>query len=285
MGERLQRTLGGAVTLRGITLHGGRMTTMTLLPGPPDSGVVFRRGDLAVAAHWRNALKSPLCASLRMPDGTVVRTVEHLMTAFVAAEIDNAEVILDDDEVPICDGSAAPLLALIDQAGSVQQQRPRATLRVVKPFAFKHEGSVFEVQPAPQAHLVLSVSFPRFGRLRWEGPLHAEVLRDQIVAARTFGWLPEALLAYAFGRFRTPPLLRGGSFRTALVMLGKHAINPGSMPARDELVRHRVLDAIGDLALAGAPLVGAITIHRTRHAFISAALEALFAAPGVLVRD
>jgi UDP-3-O-[3-hydroxymyristoyl] N-acetylglucosamine deacetylase len=115
--------------------------------------------------------------------------------------------------------------------------------------------------------------------------LRAEALRDQIVAARTFGWLPEVLLAYAFGRFRTPPLLRGGSFRTALVMVGKYPVNPSAMRACDELVRHRVLDAVGDLALAGAPLIGAITIHRTRHAFMRAALDALFTAPGVLVRE
>ncbi len=177
------------------------------------------------------------------------------------------------------------MLALIDQAGLVKQERRRVRLRVLKPFSFKREGSSFQIQPAAQANLALTVSFPRFGRLRWEGPLHPEVLRDQVVAARTFGWLPEALLAYAFGRFRTPPLLRGGSLRTALVMVGKYPVNPGAMPACDELVRHRVIDAVGDLALAGGPLWGAITIHRTRHAFIRAALEALFAAPGTLAPE
>jgi UDP-3-O-[3-hydroxymyristoyl] N-acetylglucosamine deacetylase len=258
---------------------------MTLMPGVPDSGIVFRRGDAAVAAHWRNALGSPLCSSLRMPDGTLVRTIEHLLTAFVAAGIDNAEVVLDDDEVPICDGSAAPLLALIDQAGSKEQQRHRTRLRVLRPFSFEQKGSYFRIRPAPQSRLAMSVSFPRFGRLRWEGPLRPEVLREQVVAARTFGFLPEAIFACALGRFHTPPLLRGGSLRTALVMVGRYAINPGAMPVCDELVRHRVLDAVGDLALAGAPLVGAIAIHRTRHAFIRDALEALFAMPNILARE
>jgi UDP-3-O-[3-hydroxymyristoyl] N-acetylglucosamine deacetylase len=285
MGEELQRTLAREVTLQGITLHSGRRTTMTLVPAPPDNGVVFRRGKVAVAAHWRNAVESPLCSSLRMPDGTLVRTIEHLLTAFVAAGIDNAEVVLDGDEVPICDGSAAPLLALIDRAGSVEQARPRARLRVLKPFSFKQAGSAFRIRPAAQTSLKLSVSFPRFGRLRWEGPLSPAVLRDQVVAARTFGFLPEALLGCAFGRFRNPPLLRGGSLRTALVMVGKHPVNPSAMPARDELLRHRVLDAVGDLALADAPLLGAIAIYGTRHAFIRAALEALFAAPDILVRE
>ncbi|WP_395022705.1 UDP-3-O-acyl-N-acetylglucosamine deacetylase [Dongia sp.] len=282
MSDQLQHTLAREVRLQGITLHGGRNTAMTLVPSPPDSGIVFRRGAIAVAAHWRNAVASPLCSTLRMPDGTVVRTVEHLLAAFVTAGIDNAEVILDGDEVPICDGSAAPLLALIDQAGAVEQERPRRRLRVLKPFSFKRDGSAFRIGPAAQATLALTVSFPNFGRLRWEGPLSPEVLRDQVVSARTFGFLPEALVGCTFGRFRSPPLLRGGSLRTALVMVGRHPINPSDMPASDELVRHRVLDAVGDLALAGAPLLGAIAIYGTRHTFIRAALEALFAAPGTL---
>src|SRR5690242_15945297 len=220
-----------------------------------------------------------------MPDGTVVRTVEHLLTAFVAAGIDNAEVVLDGDEVPICDGSAAPLLALIDQAGSVEQARHRRRLRVLTPFSFKQGGSAFRIRPAAQASLALTVSFPRFGRLCWEGPLNPAVLREQVVSARTFGFLPQALLACAFGRFRSPPLLRGGSLRTALVMVGKHPVNPSAMPAPDELVRHRVLDAVGDLAPAGAPLLGAVAVYGTRHTFIRAALEALFAAPGTLAHE
>ena len=285
MGEQRQRTLAREVTLQGITLHGGRKTSMTLRPGRPDSGIVFRRGAVAVAAHWRNALESPLCSSLRLPDGTVVRTVEHLLTAFVAADIDNAEVLLDGDEVPICDGSAAPLLALIDQAGSAEQEQPRARLRVTRPFSFKRGGSAFRIRPAAKTSLKLSVSFSGFGRLGWEGALTPEVLRDHVVAARTFGFLPEALLGCVFGRFRNPPLLRGGSLRTALVVVGKHPVNPSTMPVQDELVRHRVLDAVGDLALAGAPLLGAISIYGTRHAFIRAALEALFATPDILARE
>jgi UDP-3-O-[3-hydroxymyristoyl] N-acetylglucosamine deacetylase len=285
MNEQMQCTLRREVTLRGITLHGGRKTTMTLAPGLPDSGIVFRRGAVSVAAHWRNAIASPLCSSLRLPDGAVIRTVEHLLTAFVAAGIDNAEVALDGDEVPIVDGSAAPLLALIDQAGSVEQARRRTRLRVVKPFSFKWKGSAIGIHPAAQASLALSVSFPRFGKLRWEGTINPAVLRDQVVAARTFGFLPEALLGCALGRFGNPPLLRGGSLRTALVMVGKYPVNPRTMPIPDELVRHRVLDAVGDLALAGAPLLGAIAIYGTRHSFIRAALEALFAAPDTLVRE
>jgi UDP-3-O-[3-hydroxymyristoyl] N-acetylglucosamine deacetylase len=285
MNEQMQRTLRREVTMCGITLHGGRKTTMTLAPGLPDSGIVFRRGMVSVAAHWRNAIASPLCSTLRVPDGTFIRTIEHLLTAFVAARIDNAEVVLDGDEVPIADGSAAPLLALIDQAGSVEQDRRRVRLHVLKPFSFKKDGSAFAIQPAAQTSLSLSVSFPRFGKLRWQGLLEPELLRDQVVQARTFGFLPEALLGFALGRFHSPPLLRGGSLRTAMVIVGTRPLNPGAMSACDELVRHRVLDAVGDLALAGAPLLGAIAIYGTRHAFIREALEALFAVPDTLAPE
>ncbi len=156
---------------------------------------------------------------------------------------------------------------------------------MLKPFSFKQEGSSFQIRPAAQASLALTVSFPQFGRLRWDGPLHPEVLRDQVVAARTFGWLPEALLACAFGRFRTPP-------HAARRILANSAGDGRKIPSQSE--RHAGQRRTGAPprcrcrgrpCLGGAPLLGAITIHRTRHAFIRAALEALFAAPGTLAPE
>jgi UDP-3-O-[3-hydroxymyristoyl] N-acetylglucosamine deacetylase len=254
---------------------------MRLLPAPPGSGVRFRRTDrraagIEIAASWRNVVTAPLCTMLSDGAGTNVRTIEHLMCALYACDIDNVLVELDSEELPILDGSAAPLVQLIDAAGTAEQVAPRRFIRVLRPVAVAEGKTRLELQPAEEFAIDVTLAMPDFGLLRWSGEATPAVVRREIAPARTFGRLKEALPALLLGRFGGPPLLRGASFTNALLVHGRRVLNRGGLRLSDEFVRHRVLDAIGDLALAGAPLLGRFTAVRTSHRFNRRLLVALF---------
>jgi UDP-3-O-[3-hydroxymyristoyl] N-acetylglucosamine deacetylase len=256
---------------------------MVLRPAPADSGICFtfrdrRKGRASLRADWRHAVATPLCSTLEHPEtGARVRTVEHLLAAFAMAEIDNAAVELDGDEVPIVDGGAGPLLALVDRAGAANQDSWRRYLRVVKPLDIRDGPSRARILPSDAPSLEITLPLDEFGVLTYRAELSPAILRREIAAARTFGWFPQALPGVLFGRFMDPPLLRGASLRTALVMAGRRAVNRRALAIPDELVRHRALDAYGDLALVGAPVLADIRVRGPRHRFMALVLRTLFA--------
>ena len=277
-----QHTLRNPAHCRGIGLHTGRPVSMRLLPGAPGSGVVFRRTDrhaagIEIAASWRNVVQAPLCTMLSDGAGTRVRTVEHLMCALYACEIDNVAVELDGEELPILDGSAAPLVQLIDAAGKARQEAPRRFIRVLRPVAIADGKTRLELAPAAEFTVDVTLAMPNFGLLRWRGEAAPATVRREIAPARTFGRLKEAIPAMLIGRLGGPPMLRGASLANALAVHGRRVLNRGGLRLEDEFVRHRVLDAIGDLALAGAPLLGRFTAVRTSHRFNRRLLATLFA--------
>ncbi len=274
-----QRTLKGPISCSGTGLHSGRKVTMSLLPAAPNSGIAFRRVDtgVTVKADYRNVTDTRLCSLLGAAPGPRFGTVEHLMAALYGASIDNAIVELDADEVPVMDGSSAPFLFLIDCAGTIEQAAPRRAIEVLKPISLDdaHDGAAIEIRPGRGFAATFEIDFPTpaIGRQNLSLDLGPDAFRQEIARARTFGFEQEVAALRAAG------LARGGSLDNAVVIAadGSGLLNPEGLRFDDEFVRHKVLDLVGDLYLAGAPLLGEIRARRTGHRHNNALLHALFA--------
>jgi len=258
-----QKTLKSAVRCAGVGLHSGQATTMTLHPAAIDAGITFRRADAGVeiGANWRNLVSSCLCSTLA-ENGVSVGTVEHLMAAFAGLEIDNALVEIDGAEVPAMDGSAAPFVALIERAGVAEQHAPRRAIEVLKPVHVASEGAEASLEPAAvfSVNFVIDFASGAVGRQRLAVSPDPMNFRHGIARARTFGFLEEVQQMHAAG------LALGGSLDNAVVIGEDGVINKEGLRYRDEFVRHKVLDAMGDLYLAGGPIIGRFAGHRSGHA-------------------
>ena len=272
-----QRTLKSSIGCVGVGLHSGQRVNLTLLPAAPDTGIIFRRTDLSaeIAARYDNVACSRLCTMLaRDGQEASVSTVEHLMAALAAAGVDNVVVAVDGPELPVLDGSAAPFLFLIDCAGVIEQAGVRQVIEVVRPVRVTTADGFAELRPAASGlHLSLSIEFPAaaIGRQAFSLPLTERGFRAELSRARTFTQLEEIEALHAAG------LALGGSLANAVVVDGARVVNPEGLRMKNEFVRHKLLDAVGDLALAGAPLQGKFVAHRTGHALNNRLLRALFA--------
>jgi UDP-3-O-[3-hydroxymyristoyl] N-acetylglucosamine deacetylase len=261
---------------RGVGVHTGAHVTMILQPAPTDSGIVFRRADrggACVAATWRNIQESPLCTTLTNREGVSVATVEHLLAAFAGAEIDNAIVELDGPEVPVMDGSAEPFLFLIERAGVLEQDAPRRAIKVLKPVRVADDDSAATLEPDVGFSVSFEIDFSsqRVRRQDIALSIDAETFKADLARARTFGFLEEV------ERLRAAGLARGGSLENAVVVSDGKVLNTGGLRYADEFVRHKALDAVGDLYLAGGPIIGHFHGVRSGHAMNRRLLEALFA--------
>jgi len=273
-----QKTLKTAIHCRGIGLHSGTKVALTLRPASADSGIVFRRIDPAgggaeIRAHWRNVAESQLCTTVSNREGIAVATIEHLMAAFSGAEIDNVLVEIDGPEVPIMDGSAAPYLFLIECAGIVELDAPRRAIKVLKPISVGESGKSASLLPDHGFSMSFEIDFPSRAISRQDIAVTVDqfTFKNEISRARTFGFLHEV------DSMRAAGLARGGSLDNAVVIDGDRVVNQGGLRYADEFVRHKVLDAVGDLYLAGAPIIGHFRGVRSGHALNRRVLEALFA--------
>jgi UDP-3-O-[3-hydroxymyristoyl] N-acetylglucosamine deacetylase len=274
----IQRTLKTSIGCVGVGLHSGRRVRLQLLPAPSGTGIVFRRTDLGIdiPARFDHVIDTRLCTVLGLPDAPDVRvgTVEHLMAALAGAGIHNAIVEVDGPEVPIHDGSAASALFLIDCAGSSPQPEFVPTIEVLRPVRVEHGEAFAELRPFPFAFdMAMSIAFEAaaIGRQALTLRLTPESFRAELARARTF------TLASEVEQMRAAGLALGGSLENAVVVDGPRVLNPAGLRMADEFVRHKLLDAVGDLALAGAPLRGRFVAHRTGHALNNRLLRALFA--------
>ena len=274
----VQRTLKAAIGCVGVGLHSGRRVQLRLLPAPVGSGIVFRRADLGIdiPARFDHVLDTRLCTVLGLPGRPEARvgTVEHVMAALAGAGVHNAIVEVDGPEVPIHDGSAASALFLIDCAGTVWQPEVIQAIEVLRPVRVELGEAFAELRPFPFAFdMALSIAFdaPAIGRQALTLRLTPESFRAELARARTF------TLASEVEQMRAAGLALGGSLDNAVVVDGARVVNPSGLRMRDEFVRHKLLDAVGDLALAGAPLRGRFVAHRTGHALNNRLLRALFA--------
>jgi UDP-3-O-[3-hydroxymyristoyl] N-acetylglucosamine deacetylase len=270
-----QRTLKTVIGCRGIGLHSGQKVAMTLRPAPPGTGILFCRTDAEaeIPAHWANAIDSPLCTVLSNGEGTTVGTVEHLMAALAGAEIDNVIVELDGPEVPVMDGSAAPFLFLIECAGVVEQDAARRAIKVLKPVRVGEADATAELLPDHGFSMSFEIDFdnPLIRRQEISLTFESETFKTELSRARTFGLLDDVK------RLRAAGLARGGSLDNAIVVARDQVLNMGGLRYGDEFVRHKLLDAFGDLYLAGGPLIGYFRGVRSGHAHTRRLLAALFA--------
>jgi UDP-3-O-[3-hydroxymyristoyl] N-acetylglucosamine deacetylase len=275
--QSTRQTIARQVSATGIALHAGVTVTMTLSPAPAGQGVLFRRADLG---HAEIPARYDLVGETRL--GTVlaqgaakVGVVEHLMAAVAGAGIDDLLVTLDGPEPPILDGDALSFLALLDQAGIADQGAPRAYIKLLKPVTVEQGGAQAALLPADSLSYDCEIDFPSpaIGRqsCRFDGS--ADSFRRDIAPARTFGFVRELEQLHQAG------LGKGASLDNTLALDDTGVVNRDRMRFADEFVRHKILDAIGDMALAGAPLIARFQGRKSGHAVNNALLRALFAQP------
>ena len=275
---RFQRTLKVAINCVGIGLHSGRQVNMALHPAEPGTGIVFRRTDLNIdiPARYDSVIDTRLCTVLGAPGQPAARvgTVEHVCAALSACGIDNVIVAVDGPEIPVLDGSAAPFVFLIDCAGTVEQPQPRREIEVLRTIRVTDGESFVEIRPALDGmELAVSIAFDAaaIGRQSLSLRMSDSAFRRDLAQARTFALAADIAGLQAVG------LARGGSLDNAVVVDGARVLNPGGLRASDEFVRHKMLDVVGDFALAGAKLRARIVAHRPGHSLNNLALRALFA--------
>jgi UDP-3-O-[3-hydroxymyristoyl] N-acetylglucosamine deacetylase len=272
-----QRTLGSVVRCRGVGLHTGDSVGMVLRPAAPGTGIVFRRVDAGVQipAIWQHAVETPLCTTLANGEGVEVKTVEHLMAAFAGSAIDNVIVELDGPEVPVMDGSAAPFMALIERAGVEVQGRIRRAIKVLKPVRVDRGGATVALFPDHGFSMSFQIAFdnPVIRHQDMMLPFEPDTFRTELSGARSFCLFDE------IERMRAAGLARGGSLDNAVVVGTDGVLNEGGLRFPDEFVRHKLLDAFGDLYLAGGPIIGHFHGSCSGHAHTRLLLKALFADP------
>jgi UDP-3-O-[3-hydroxymyristoyl] N-acetylglucosamine deacetylase len=260
-----QRTLRRQISCAGIGLHSGNKVTLTLKPAPADSGIRFRRIDLGVEipAHVSH-VSSLQYATVLGRNGATVKTVEHLLAALVSSGIDNVVVELNHNEVPIMDGSAAPFLFLVQEAGVKRLAVPRKHLKIVRAVQIADGDKRIAVYPSDHFKVSYTISFdhPLLRHQSRTERITEQSFAESIAAARTFGFLKEVEW------MRQNGLALGGSLDNAIVIGDAGVLN--ALRFEDEFVRHKILDAIGDLALLGYPLIAHVVAHRAGHALHTA---------------
>jgi UDP-3-O-[3-hydroxymyristoyl] N-acetylglucosamine deacetylase len=270
-----QQTVAGPIEFSGIGLHTGERATVRILPAPAGKGIIFRRIDLdnfELLADVASVARVAYATTL-MSRGVWISTVEHLLSALYGTGIDNAYVELDNFEVPILDGSAALYTGAIALAGVTRQKAARQYLRITKPFVLQEGEKTLGIYPSGTFSIKYDIDFPHplIGKQSLEVELKGTSYSDQIASARTFGFYHEVEQLQASG------LIRGGSLENAIVLTQTGMLNDTSLRFRDEFVRHKILDLLGDFALIGQPVLGRLVANRAGHAlhtrFVAELLE------------
>jgi UDP-3-O-[3-hydroxymyristoyl] N-acetylglucosamine deacetylase len=262
-----EQTIRATASCTGIGLHSGAPVSLRILPAPAGTGIVFRRTDLdgfEIEASGRNVARVSYATSL-MKKGVLISTTEHLLSAFIGAGIDNAIVELDNLELPILDGSARPFVEMIQKAGIRRQRKIRTYLRIVRDIELREGDKFIAVYPANTYSVSYAINFPhpQIGRQTFCVQLTNGSYVREIAAARTFGFMHEA------EAMRQQGLIRGASTDNAIVLTREEVLNP-PLRFKDEFVRHKVLDLIGDLALIGKQVLGSVVADRAGHAMHTA---------------
>ena len=280
----MQTTIKSPVSFEGSGLHSGEGARMTVRPASAEPGIWFKRTDIAagdtlIAARYDNVLQSPLCTKLVNRAGTSVSTVEHIMAALAGCGVHNALIEIDGPEVPILDGSAVPFVRGIMQRGILRLNAPVRALEVLKTVRVQHGDAIAEVAPSDVMKIEFHIDFEdaAIGRqsklLNMSNGSFARELSD----SRTFCRQSDVDAMQANGL-----ALGGTPGENAVVFDGEKVVSPGGLRHADEPVRHKMLDALGDLALAGAPLIGHYTGMRAGHSLTNQLLRELFTTPDAM---
>ena len=285
-GGLLQNTVKSAVAFQGFGLHSGAKAHMIVRPASADHGVWFRRTDIAtgdtlIPARWDAVVPSRLCTMIANADGASVSTIEHVMAALAGLAINNALIEIDGPEVPILDGSAVPFVAALLAKGVQPQSAPVRAIRVLKTVEVRDGEALARLEPADMLEIDFRIDFTdrAIGRQNRRLNMANGAFVRELSDSRTFCRQSDV------DAMRAKGLALGGTLENSVVFDGDKILSPGGLRYRDEPVRHKMLDALGDLALAGAPLLARYTGIKAGHALTNRLLRALFATPGAMAFD
>lgn len=274
----MQTTLATEVSLDGIGLHKGTLVRLVLKPAAANTGIVFRRTDLDgaadIAARFDTVCDTAMCTAIGSANGASVATIEHLMAAISAVGVDNLIVEIDAHEVPVMDGSSDAFVDALELAGTVDLDEPRRYIRILEPIVLEEGAKKAVLEPYDGGFRIeFAIEFDNkvIGKQFMAVDITADTFRDQIADARTFGFFKDVELLRSLG------LAKGASLDNAVVLDGETVMNEDGLRGADEFVRHKILDAVGDLSLAGAPILGCYKAERAGHAFNNQMLVKLFA--------
>lgn len=278
-----QNTINKSVTRSGIGLHTARLVDLTIHPAPAHTGIVFRRTDLTgidptIPAHISNVADVSLNTSICNSDGAVVGTIEHLMAAFTGCGIDNAYVDVSGHELPAFDGSSLRFCEMLAEAGITVQKDERRYLKVLKPIVVKKDSSELRIVPADMLQISVKIDFrdPMIGASQYFYVHDENSFVNELASARTF------CLYDDISRMRAAGYGIGGSLENAIVVKDGQMLNETPLRFTDEFVRHKTLDCLGDLRLAGYGLIGHVTANRPGHRMNSELLKMLFSQPDAM---
>ncbi|ALJ82356.1 UDP-3-O-acyl-N-acetylglucosamine deacetylase [Ketogulonicigenium vulgare] len=276
----MQTTLQQPATFTGVGLHSGQQVSLTVLPAGADHGIVFRRTDAAgggavIPALWNHAVQTPLCTQLEDAAGHTISTIEHVMAALAGCGIHNAMIEIDGAEVPILDGSSRPFVMGFLRAGIAQLRAPIRAIEILHEVSVTHNGATARLSPATSMQIDFEIDFPdaAIGHQSMLLNMSRDAFQRELADARTFCRLSDV------EDMRTHGLALGGTMENAVVVDGDRIVTPGGLRYADEPVRHKMLDALGDLYTAGAPIIGRYTGLKAGHALTNRLLRALFADP------
>ena len=273
----MQKTIAQEITFKGVGLHSGVETILTLKPAAPDSGINFIRSDIASAtpirALYSNVVDTRNCTCLGDKAGNIISTIEHLMAALSIMEIDNVLVEVSAPEMPIMDGSAAPFVEALEKAGLKEQSATRKLLKVLKPVSFEDDkGNKIELLPAEDFYIEFMIEFPSkiVGRQKFSETVTLKDFKDHVAPCRTF------CEKYQVDYLRSIGLIKGGSLENAIVLDGETILNEGGFRTQNECVNHKVIDALGDMYTSGYQLCGHLKASKTGHFHNNEILKKLF---------
>ncbi len=273
----MQQTIAKEFQIKGIGLHSGCETILTLKPASENHGIVFKRVDLPnqpeVKALYSNVVDTRNCTCLGFSGG-VVSTIEHLMAALSVCGIDNVLIEIDNQEMPIMDGSAQPFLEALQAVGAQKQQSPRKVIKVLKNVSFADDkGNVVTLEPADGFSVHFTIEFPSkiVGHQEFDAVITPDVFAEAVAPCRTF------CEKYQVDYLKSIGLIKGGSLDNAVVLDGETILNEGGFRLENECVNHKVIDAIGDMYTAGHQIIGRLTASKTGHYHNNEILKILFA--------
>jgi UDP-3-O-[3-hydroxymyristoyl] N-acetylglucosamine deacetylase len=281
-----QHTIAKPAQRSGVGLHTGDLAKLTIRPAAPGEGVRFIRTDVtdrdnAIAAHALSVSTTMLGTNLTNAAGVSVATVEHFLAACAGAGIDNLVAEMDGPETPILDGTSAPFSEMIEEAGLAAQAAPRRTLKILKPVEVRDGVKFARLSPGSGYNMRVAIDFPSkaIGRQTISFAMAPGAFGKDVAWARTFGF------SHEIEKLRSMGKARGGSMENAILVDGDAVLNPGGLKTPDEFVRHKLLDVIGDLYLAGGPIEGLYEGEQPGHALNNRLLRAVFADETSFTRD
>ena len=280
----MQTTLESSITFSGVGLHSGKSVSLSIKPASKNHGILFKRKDIEIGnpivrARWDYVSKTTLCTRVTNEDGTAISTIEHLMAALAGCGVSNALIEIDSEEVPILDGSAAPFVKGILETGLKIISSSSRIIKITRPVMFENQFGWARLSPFKRPEMEYFIEFDDLviGKQSKILNMSNGSFVKELCSSRTFCSNKDV------ENMRRNGLALGGNYSNALVVDGDKVLSPGGMRYQDEAVRHKMLDAFGDLALAGAPILGKYEGHKAGHFITNSLLRKLFSKPDCYV--